>query len=95
MNRSFDLETRMIEVVDRCRRMETRMTKFLESQGFDTLTSRPRWSNGTIYAPSVDTSMRSLLSVIPADWPIDEEIYVTVKGDPYMSIFLPTTMPRK
>lgn len=93
MRASYDLDHKMAEVADRCRRMETRLVKFLEAQGFDTGTKLPVWRDGTIVAPSIDSSMRQLLSVIPHDWPVDEEIYVAVKGDLVMSIYLPSTMP--
>ena len=93
MRDTFGMESKMTEVVDRCRRMETRLTKYLESTGFDTGTKRPLWRDGTISAPSVDCTMRALLGVVPKDWPTEEEIYVSVKGDLIMSIYLPSTMP--
>jgi len=93
MRETFELESKMTEVVDRCRRMETRLTKYLESTGFDTGTKRPLWRDGTIAAPSIDCTMRALLAVVPKDWPTEEEIYVSVKGDLIMSIYLPSTMP--
>lgn len=83
----------MTEVVDRCRRMETRLTKYLESQGFETGTKKPVWRDGTIQAPSIDCSMRDLLRCVPLDWPLDDEIFVSVKGQLMMSILLPSTMP--
>lgn len=95
MRESFDVEYKLNEVVDRCRRMETRLTRFLEASGFDTGTKKPVWKNGTIAAPSIDCSMRDLLRCVPADWPADEEIYVAVKGDLIMSVYLPSTMPEE
>lgn len=93
MRESFDVEYKLNEVVDRCRRMETRLTKYLEASGFDTGTKKPLWKDGTIVAPSIDCSMRDLLRCVPNSWPVDEEIYVAVKGDLAMSIYLPSTMP--
>lgn len=93
MSDSFELEFKVTEIVDRCRRMETRLTKFLEAQGFDTGTRRPYWKDGTVVIPSADTSMRQILETIPRDWLRDEEVYVSVKGDVVASIYLPTTMP--
>lgn len=95
MREAFDLENKMTEMVDRCRRMETRLTKFLDSQGFDTGTRRPVWRDGTIVAPSIDCSVKDLLRCVPSDWPLDEEIFVSIKRDLVMSIFLPTTMPKQ
>lgn len=95
MRDTFEMESKMTEVIDRCRRMETRLTKYLEAQGFDTGTKRPIWRDGTIVAPSIDCSMRQLLGVVPPNWPTEEEIYVSVKGDLALSIYLPSTMPEK
>lgn len=93
MRESFEFESKMTEVVDRCRRMETRLTKYLESTGFDTGTKRPVWRDGTIVVPSVDCTLRSLLDVVPHSWPADDEIFVSHKGELVVSILLPTTMP--
>lgn len=95
MRDTFEFESKMTEVVDRCRRMETRLTKYLEAQGFDTGASRPVWRDGTIITPSIDCSMRQLLAVVPATWPREEEIFVSVRGALVASIYLPTTMTEK
>lgn len=55
------------EIVERCRRIETRLTKFLESQGFDTHVKRPFWNGKAVVIPSLGCSVQDMLSAIPAD----------------------------
>jgi hypothetical protein len=70
------------ECVDRCRRVETRVTKFLEEQGFDTGVQRPVWgSTGYVDLPSPAVSMKDILATVPADWDRDEPVRVLHKGD--------------
>ena len=56
------------EVLDRLRRIETRLTRYLQAQGFDAQTSKPVWGGGVIALPSPHASLKSILSVIPDDW---------------------------
>ena len=79
----------MQEVVDRCRRMETRLTRFLESQGFDTQTRRPEWrDDGVILVPSLGASLKDIQSVIPPNWNKQKEIEVYHKDTFVMAIFV-------
>jgi hypothetical protein len=66
------------EMVDRLRRIETRLTRFMEWSGFDTDIKRPIWSNGTLDLPNDAQSLRDCLASIPADWRGD--VSVCVKG---------------
>lgn len=77
------------EIMDRCRRMETRLTKFLELQGFDTKVQRPIWDNGAIDIPSLSCSVRECLALVPEAWPQDAEIIVTHRGVEVLSFYLP------
>ena len=77
------------ETNDRVRRIETRLTKYLEAQGFDTQVQRPGWDNGTISIPSLGCSIEALLSVIPEGWDPEEDIEVTHKGYPVLSFYTP------
>lgn len=77
------------EIADRCRRMETRLTKFLEQQGFDTRVKRPEWSKGTVEVPSDSCSIKDILSVVPDNWDRDKEIIVIHKGKEVMALYLP------
>jgi hypothetical protein len=60
------------EIVDRVRRIETRFTKFMEAQGFDTQVAKPIWitvgQEGYILAPSPAVALREILDVIPKDF---------------------------
>lgn len=64
------------EMKDRLRRIETRLTRYLEMQGFDTerklpyFKSRPLGSEtvGEIEVPSMMTSIEDIVNAIPSDW---------------------------
>ncbi|MGH6812372.1 MAG: hypothetical protein ACREDM_08520 [Methylocella sp.] len=77
------------EIADRVRRIETRLTKYLEVRGFDTQTQRPSWHDGVIYIPSSDCSIKDCLSAVPADWDKDQEIEVRHRSKLAMSFYLP------
>lgn len=76
------------EIMDRCRRIETRLTKYLENQGFDTKVRRPEWDDGDIIVPSLTVSMQDCLSVVPHDWSPENPIPVVHKGRVLMVIQL-------
>ena len=56
------------ETNDRLRRMETRLTKFMEWSGFDTEVRRPRFADGRLTIPTDATSLRDCLATIPDHW---------------------------
>jgi hypothetical protein len=63
------------EIRDRLRRLETRTTKFMESQGFDTHVQRARWQgNGKIEVPAPSCSLKEVLDAVPEDWPGDIDV---------------------
>lgn len=77
------------EVLDRVRRMETRLTRYLESQGFDTKTRKPYWkADGTVVIPSLATSIADCLAVVPKDWLDSSAIFIVHKGAEVMEFFL-------
>lgn len=83
-------DTTLKEIADRCRRMETRLTKFMEAQGFDTRVQRPLFlSTGELRVPSLAVSLQDCLAVIPSDWSDEDEIFVTHQGDTVLSLFMP------
>jgi len=54
------------EVVARARRIETRLTSFLEAQGHETNVKRPIWdARGIVDVPSLRTSVEDILGAIP------------------------------
>lgn len=77
---TFDIEIELREIKDRCRRMETRLTKFLESQGFETKVKRPTWRKGWVDIPSLECSVKDILSVVPEDWPVEDGVIVAHHG---------------
>jgi hypothetical protein len=80
------------EIQDRVRRMETRLTKWLEDQGFDTGVKRPVWhQDGTVTVPSLDCSLKHILTVIPGDWDADEEVAILFHNTQVASVMLPPT----
>tara|TARA_R110000868_G_scaffold261331_3_gene519422 strand:+ start:2579 stop:2851 length:273 start_codon:yes stop_codon:yes gene_type:complete len=77
------------EIADRCRRMETRLTKFMEAQGFDTRVQRPLFLvTGELRIPSPAVSLQDCLAVVPGDWDPEEEIIVTHQGETILSLFV-------
>lgn len=68
------------EVVDRTRRTETRLTKYLEAIGFVTGARKPVWQGGAIEVPSPATSLTDILSVVPDTWNPDADIVVLCHG---------------
>jgi hypothetical protein len=67
------------EVWQRMRRTETRLTKFLETQGFDTQVSRARWDGldgGALIIPSRDITLRECLDAIPHEQEEDVPVYI-------------------
>jgi hypothetical protein len=73
------------EVVDRTRRIETRLTKYLEAQGFETQAQRPLWKDGTVHVPSPACSIKDILAVVPNEWDREAEIEVYHRLQPLMS----------
>lgn len=75
------------EIVDRTRRIETRLTRFMSEQGFDTQTRKPIWQNGSIRVPTMAISIHDLVAVIPDGWPGTEPITVYHQGDFVMDVY--------
>ena len=63
-----EVESMTREMRDRIRRLETRMTKWLETQGFDTQIQRPKWTHGVVEIPNQFTSIKDILAAIPASY---------------------------
>jgi hypothetical protein len=62
------------ETLDRVRRFETRFTRFLSKQKFDTKTDEPVYREGTLYIPSLDVSLKDILAIMPGDETKDIEV---------------------
>jgi hypothetical protein len=57
----------LLEVLQRCRRIETRLTRLLETEGIQTGIQRPWWidERGVVMVPSPMTTIDAILKVIP------------------------------
>ena len=73
----------LTEIRDRIRRLETRTTKYLEAQGFDTGAARakwlgikPGWEVARIDLPTPAVSLKEILATIPKDHEEDVDLYV-------------------
>lgn len=55
------------EVKDRSRRIETRLTRYIEAQGFETGATKPVFNTDdhAVQVPSLDASLRSIFASIP------------------------------
>lgn len=70
------------EVKDRCRRIETRLTRFLEAQGFDTQRKMPTLRGNVVSIPSMECSIADILSVIPSPRvPGYDSVVIVHKGE--------------
>ncbi len=73
------IEKDIKEMKDRMRRMETRLTNFLEVQGYDTEAKQPKFvAPAHVHIPSVDVSLKKIIRVIPID--IDRSVTVVHEG---------------
>lgn len=85
----------MKELLDRVRRMETRLTAFLVAQGATTTTEKPEWQHndqgyadsGAIHIPSLDCSLRTILAAVPKDCGYGI-ICVELAGKPVMKMMV-------
>lgn len=64
------------ELVTRMRRVETRLTAYMVSQGVE-VNAYPRWvvtaeDDGYIDVPALTASLVACVSVVPKDYPFDE-----------------------
>lgn len=69
----------VIEIRDRTRRIEMRLTTLMEAQNIETGVHRPVWSNGVVHIPSRMSSLRDVLAAVPETWPRDREIELRMK----------------
>lgn len=76
------------ELVDRARRTETRLTRFIEAQGFETGVRKPYWSDGAVVVPSFYTTLQDIIACVPDGH--TEEYGIVHKGRVVMTIFADT-----
>ena len=70
------------EIIDRLRRMETRLTRYLDQNGFDIRTGKPKFEKGRLTIPSPQSSLKECLDAVPKDWAQPVDVYV---GDDYLT----------
>lgn len=75
------------ELIDRSRRTETRLTKYLESIGFDTRVQRPYWNGHSVIVPTPAVTLCDILAQVPTDYPMDEPIPVRCRGQFLMEFY--------
>ena len=59
---------RIGEIQDRLRRIETRLTKYMQERGFETQVQKPVWRDGEIHIPSLDVRLKDILEAVPDSW---------------------------
>jgi hypothetical protein len=69
----------LLEVLQRCRRIETRLTRFLETEGIQTGIQRPWWADGKVMIPSPMTTIDAILDCIPEGW--SNRVEILLKED--------------
>lgn len=72
------------EVKDRLRRMETRLVTLCTNLGYETVRKKPKWrindEGPEVEIPSMETSIKDILEVIPVSHERMLNIVVTHKG---------------
>jgi hypothetical protein len=74
----------LLEVLQRSRRIETRLTRMLETEGIATGIQRPWWVDDRVMLPSPMTTLDAVLKVIPESWPIP--VQVVLKEDQHHTV---------
>jgi hypothetical protein len=73
-------DDKLNEVHERTRRIETRLTRFMESMGVDAGGKRPVWGDGVVFLPSLSCSVHQIMAVIPEEWDKTQPIRVAISG---------------
>ena len=66
----------IVETANRTRRIETRLTKFLEEQGVDLETRKPYWNGKAIILPNPSCALSEIIAAIPPTLDEGDEIKV-------------------
>jgi hypothetical protein len=70
--------TKLEEILARSKRIETRLTRYLEAQGMDTGILRPFWQDGKIITPSPAVTLENVAQIVPRSWPIGQPVDVVL-----------------
>lgn len=82
------MEEYLKEMTERLRRLETRFTKYMETQGFDTKVRRPHFSDGVVSIPSMACSLLEIIKTVPKNWADSDEIDVYYEDKFVVTIYL-------
>jgi hypothetical protein len=74
----------LLEVLQRSRRIETRLTRLLESEGIQTAIQRPWWMDDRVMLPSPMTTIDAILKCIPEQWP--KPVPIVFKDEQYLTV---------
>jgi hypothetical protein len=69
----------LLEVLQRSRRIETRLTRLLETEGISTGIQRPWWMDDRVMIPSPMTTIDAILKVVPEGW--SQPVRIVLKED--------------
>ena len=69
------------ELIERMRRIETKLTRYMMAQGFDTQSEQPRFDAEThsLHIPSRHVSLQHCLDAVTAEWEGPVDVYI--QGD--------------
>jgi hypothetical protein len=76
----------LLEILQRARRTETRLTRLLESAGIQTGIQRPWWTDDLVMIPSPMVTLDAVLKSIPENW--TQPVQVVFKDDQQQPIVL-------
>ena len=74
----------LLEVLQRARRIETRLTRLLETEGISTGIQRPWWMEDRVMLPSPMTTIDAILKTIPEGWP--KPVQIILKEDQQFAV---------
>lgn len=74
----------LLEILQRSRRIETRLTRLLETEGIQTGIQRPWWMDDRVMIPSPTTTIDAVLKCIPENWP--NQVPVILKEDQHHKV---------
>jgi hypothetical protein len=82
----------LLEILQRSRRIETRLTRLLETEGIQTGIQRPWWMDDKVMIPSPMTTIDAILKAIPEGWP--DPARVVLKEDQNLVVLCNLILPR-
>jgi hypothetical protein len=74
----------LLEVLQRARRIETRLTRLLETEGIQTGIQRPWWMDGQVMIPSPTVTVDAILKAIPEGW--SNPVEIVLKEDQRLTV---------